>query len=193
MSDIREYVDKEINLLTQKLREQDPRSDKGVIPPRARFFRWSAPALAVSYFTYTGSDASPYPGAITQPDVPRTFQVTWSGGWTGGNITIEYLFDGELLTKELTAAPGSTVVYDIPVTKFIAVRKALVGAGTAAFAASNGFGIESNRRPVETYGIGFVNGSTDLANNTAVADGRVVTFATAANGARNFVFGANVL
>lgn len=194
LDDIRHYVDRLFNQYKERLREIDPRQDSGQIPPRARLFKWLAPVANRTYFTYTGSDASPMTSAITDPDVPRGVQVTWSATWTGGWVEVDYLFDGKAHTKRFTANPNATDLYpDTPITKILQVRKQQAGAGTAVFASLNSFGIESNNRPVEQLGMGMVDGAADITDGTTRSDGRVVIFTVQPNGSRKFIYGVNVL
>lgn len=187
------YIDEQINQITRRLRERFEAIQNGQIPPRARLFRFNAPLASSTWFTYTGSDASTYTGSFVQPDVPRTLQINWGGTWSGGDIELDYIFDGEQLTTKFTASPGAIVHYpDTPITKIVQARKASVGVGTAAFGASYGFGLETDRRPADPFGIGTVDGVAEQTNHIARTDGRVVSFTTAPNGSRVFIVGVNL-
>jgi len=86
--------------------------------------------VAAIHAAFAGDDVSnDFPGAFTQPDVPRALAVTFAASWDGGDVTVVGIdARGEPASEVFTAAAGTQVVGNVPFASVTGATKGAVGA-----------------------------------------------------------------
>jgi hypothetical protein len=156
----------------------------------ARIVGFQAPAAAgVDVHAAIASDnAAPVTTALTNPAIPRSLQVVFTALWDGGDVTVQGTdqFDNPI-TEVIADNPGATV-QGVKVFKTVtSINQQTVGAGgglTATVQTGTKLGLDV---AIDGAGIGLahVDGAADAATFDSTYEG--VTFASAPNGAKNYV------
>lgn len=93
----------------------------------------AAAAAASVHANYNADEAdNAFPGAFTNPDVPRNVTVTFNAAWDGGDVTIEGTDQfGNAISEVIADAAGSTVAGAKIFATVTGASKELVGAAAA--------------------------------------------------------------
>ena len=137
--------------------------------------------------SYTTGINVNFPGAFTNPDVPRNVRVDYSGGYDGGDTTITGTDINNAPMTEVIADVAGTSVYGVKCFKTVAAaaQQNLGGGGqTASIGCGHKFGIQNS--PALSSGVCDVNGVTEPCV-IDIAVGQVgFTPTTLPDGARDF-------
>lgn len=93
---------------------------------------------------HAGGGADVFPGPITSPGAadPRNVTVTFSGGWTAGDISVNGLDHmGNAVSENFGSSPGNTVVGNVVFETVTEISKTMPGAGTASVGIGDKLGI----------------------------------------------------
>ena len=152
------------------------------------------PAAAGStdvHAAFAGNDASnDFPGAFTNPDVPRAIRCVFAASYDGGDITVVGTgLNDEPVTEVITAVAASTVEGTKTFKTVTAAQKAAVGANAATVSIGHGLALSTLSDMSDAIGLLFSDGTAEAGTFDPAEDTVLTT--TAPNGSVNFRVLAN--
>lgn len=139
-----------------------------------------------------GSDGNAFPGAFTNPDVPRNLRVTFAAAWDGGNVNVvgtdQY---DQAVNETLVANPGNVVVGTKVFKTVVSATKGAVGAAADAASIGTGDKLGVDEPIADANGIMTVDGVSEAVTVDATYDG-FTAGTNLPNGARIYRLLANV-
>jgi len=150
----------------------------------------TADAVAAIHAGFPGNNASnDFPGAFTNPDVPRNLSFTFGAAWDGGNVTpVGTDIDDAPCTEVITAPGGGGVVQSLKIYKTVtSATKGAIGIDAATCSIDSWHMLGLVNPPAVDGGILSVAGLTEAATWSAAPQAKGFTPTTLPDGAKDFV------
>lgn len=147
----------------------------------------AALGVATVHANYNANQPNPFPGPITNPDVPRGLSCTFNAAWDGGDVTIVGTDQfGGPLTEVIADNPGATVNSLNIFATVVSITKQTVGAAAqpCSVGTTDRLGIGAQLPAGVAVGILACDGVTEVGTWDVTYHG--VTPTTATNGAHDY-------
>jgi len=161
---------------------------------QAQLVDLAAPDAAGStdiHATYAGNAAPAFPGAFTNPDVPRAVRCVFAASYDGGDITITGTDQFDQPQTDTILAAAASTVEGVAVFKTVtAAVRSTTGSDPATVSIGHGLDIGIPRDIADANGMLFADGVAEAGTYDATEN--TVRTATAPNGAVVFSALVNV-
>ena len=160
----------------------------------ARMFKVTNAAAASTtavHANYNADQANAFPGAFTNPGVPRNVTVTFNASWDGGDVTVVGTDAmGNAQSEVIADNPGNTVAGAKIFATVTSASKQTVGAAAAPASIGTGVILGVAADVQDDFGLLQMDGAAEAVTVSAANNSFAPT--TAPNGARDYVVLLNV-